>query len=84
MESLEHFIQRMEQGLYEEYELVMVIMEELINPPQAYWLKEQGLQISDLLNGRFNTEQYPTVQAIFMDWNLKLGKRIFKLGGEDR
>lgn len=78
MESLENFIQRVKQGLYEEHELVIVIMEYLIHPSQSLWLKEQGLEIADLLNGRFNGEQEPTVQAIFADWNLKCGQVLFK------
>lgn len=75
------FTQRVKQGFYEEYELVMFIMEYLVNAEQNVWMFEQHLQIADLLNGRFNGEQEPTIEAIFNDWNLKLGTVLFVLRG---
>lgn len=79
--SISRFIGRVRAGEYEEYELVMFIMEILIAPAQTQWLNTQNLTIADLLNGRFNGDQEPTVQALFRDWNLKLGTRLFSISG---
>ena len=57
-------------------------MENLIHPSQTDWLNTERLRIEDVLNGRFNQEQELTIEAILLDWNLKLGVRVFSLGGE--
>jgi hypothetical protein len=79
LEEYWEFIARVRLGLYEEYELVMFIMQHLLDPSQSDWLNKQKLQIADLLNGRFNGEQEPTIEAFFTDWNLKCGTQLFKL-----
>jgi hypothetical protein len=78
----EEFIERVKLGLYEEYELVNFITKYLLHPSQTQWLTEQDLRVEDILNGRFNGEQEPTVEAFLLDWNLNLGVRMFSLGGE--
>ena len=78
-ESTEEFVQRVKEGLYGENDLVMFIMETLIHPSQTLLLDENNLSISDILNGRFPLELVPSIQAIFLDWNLKLGTTLFKI-----
>jgi hypothetical protein len=74
------FIARVREGSYEEYELVMFVMERLANVFQVIWLHEHNLEIADLLNGRFPVDLAPTAEAIFTDWNLKCGAKLFTLG----
>ena len=74
------FIKRVQGGSYTELELVMFIMERLINVTQIVWLHEHNLEIADLLNGRFPVDLAPTAEAIFTDWNLKCGAKLFTLG----
>lgn len=69
-----------DEGLYEEMDLVSFIIGYLINAEEVMWMSSQDLHVADLLNGRFSADQSATVQAIFTDWNLKCRRKIFKLG----
>jgi len=76
---MDEFIRRVQQGNYDEFEMELFIMENLLHPAQMMWLDKERLTIADLLNGRFKGEQEPTVQAIFNDWNAKCQCILFKL-----
>lgn len=75
----EDFAKIVKLGLLEEIGIVIFIMENLINPEQTQWMNDEGLTIQHLLNGKFNDEQIPTVQAIFANWNMKCRTQLFKL-----
>ena len=79
IDNIDGFVRDVQKGLYAEHELIMFIMRHLIHPAQASWLHEQGLEIVDLLNGRFNSGQIPTIEAIFTDWNMKCRCVLFRL-----
>ena len=76
---IREMVGKVEMGLYQEYELVQFIMRELIHPTQTLWLKENNLEIADLLNGRWAAELEPTVEALFLDWNLQCGTTLFRI-----
>ena len=58
--------------------LVEDIKKLVLKDAQAKWLHEKKLSIEDVLNGRFRTDLMAGVEIMFIDWNLQLGKEVFK------
>jgi hypothetical protein len=49
----------------------------LLTEEQRRWLFDNGLDVADILNGRFGGSLEDDANAIFAEWNAKLGRREF-------
>ncbi len=73
----QEFWKRQAEGQSEEEELVRVIHGDLLTEGQALWLVQQKLTINNLVNNRYPVSLTDEVEAIFDDWNQKLGRYTF-------
>ncbi len=62
---------------FEESHLVTAIRKHLLTPQQRRILADLNLSIEDILNGRVTGYSEWAVDAIFDEWNVKLGFRHF-------
>jgi|WetSurMetagenome_2_1015567.scaffolds.fasta_scaffold434389_1 hypothetical protein len=79
-EEIQAFVQKVQSGAYEEYELLYFIGAALLTPEQVQWLQGKGLTVADVLNGRWKGFYEDEILSLYKDWNHKCGTQLFKLG----
>jgi len=60
-----------------EAELVNAIRTHLLSKTQRQQLFDANISVEDILNGRFEERYSTLIDALFTDWNEKLGRRQF-------
>ena len=72
------FQERLEQGYYEEYELIQFIHNFGATPDDDIFMNHFKFDIADILNGRLNENVLPMfeIQNMIDRWNDKIGFKV--------
>jgi len=63
-----------------ESDLVNVLINHLIRPDQARLLSSLGIDLFDLITGKYDDSAAPFVEEMFREWNAVIGYEYFSRG----
>lgn len=65
------------EGSWEESDVVYFLKQYLRTPAQKKILDDLDYSIDDMMNGRIEMQDIPAIDAIFIDWNTRMGIKFF-------